>query len=258
MFRPATVLGALLLFAASAAGVDWKALKPQGYLSDFAKVVDPASRTELERYCAAVEAQTGAQIALVTLPSTQGEPIEDVADTLLRAWGIGQKNEDNGILLLLAVQDRRSRLEVGYGLEPILPDGFAGEILRGMRPALRQGHYGEAMLAAADLLGTRIAQGKQITLTEQPVRRIRERPADSIPWPLVAGGLLFLLSLAGGGRRGGMHGGGILPGLLMGSMMGRSWRHGHHGGGFGGFDSPGGFGGFGGGSSGGGGASSNW
>lgn len=258
MLQPASVLGAVLLFAASASGVDWKALKPQGYVSDFAKVVDPASRAELERYCAAVETQTGAQIALVTVPSTQGEPIEDVANTLFRAWAIGQKSEDNGILLLLAVQDRRSRLEIGYGLEPILPDGLAGELLRGMRPALRQQNYGEAMLAAADLIGTRIGQGKRIEITAQPVRRIRQRPADSVPWPLVAGGLLFLLSLAGGGRRGGLHRGGLLPGLLMGSMMGRSWHHGHHGGGFGGFDSPGGFGGFGGGSSGGGGASSDW
>src|SRR5262249_55961275 len=98
-------------------GVDWKALKPEGYVSDFARVVDENSKAALERYCARVEQLTGAQIALVTIPSLQGEPIEDVANTIFRAWGVGQKGKNNGILLLLATGDRRSRLEVGYELE---------------------------------------------------------------------------------------------------------------------------------------------
>ena len=83
---------------------------------------------------------TGVQMALVTIPSLEGEPIEDVANTIARAWGVGQKGKNEGILLLLAIQDRRSRLEIGYGLEPILPDGLAGSVLREMRPALRQQH----------------------------------------------------------------------------------------------------------------------
>jgi uncharacterized protein len=79
-------------------------------------------------------------MALVTIATLEGEPIEDVANTIFRAWGVGQKGKNEGILLLLSIGDRRSRLEVGYGLEPILPDGLAGSILREMRPALRQGN----------------------------------------------------------------------------------------------------------------------
>jgi uncharacterized protein len=124
---------ALALAVAPAFAVDWKALKPQGYVSDFAGVIDAQSKAELENYCGRVEQQTGAQMALVTIQSLSGEPIEDVANTLYRAWGVGKKGKDEGILLLLAISDRRNRLEVGYGLEPILPDGFDGDILRAMR-----------------------------------------------------------------------------------------------------------------------------
>ena len=81
----------LALIAPSGSAVDWKALKPEGYVSDFAKVIDPGSNAKLEAYCGAVERATGAQMALVTLPSLEGEPVEDVANTLYRAWGIGQK-----------------------------------------------------------------------------------------------------------------------------------------------------------------------
>ena len=118
----------LFLFASAALAVDWKALKPQGYVSDFARVIDPASKAQIEAYGAKVEQATGAQIALVTIPSLEGEPIEDVANTIFRAWGVGQKGKNEGILLLLAIGDRRSRIEVGYGLEPILPDGFVGSV----------------------------------------------------------------------------------------------------------------------------------
>src|SRR6266852_7451356 len=114
---------ALALCLGPVFGVDWKALKPQGYVSDFAGVIDAASKAELENYCTRVEQQTGAEIALVTIQSLSQEPIEDVANTIFRAWGVGKKGKDEGILLLLSISDRRSRLEVGYGLEPILPDG---------------------------------------------------------------------------------------------------------------------------------------
>src|SRR6185369_7156873 len=126
-------LAALVLSSLSVAwAVDWKALKPEGYVSDFAHVVDATSRRSLEQYCERVEKLTGAQIALVTIPTLEGEPIEDVANTIFRAWGIGQKGKNEGIMLLLVVRDRRSRLEVGYGLEPILPDGLSGDVLREM------------------------------------------------------------------------------------------------------------------------------
>ena len=248
---------ALALSLGPAFAVDWKALKPQGYVSDFAGVIDAESKAELENYCARVEQQTGAEMALVTIRSLEQEPIEDVANTIYRAWGIGKKGKDEGILLLLAVGDRRDRLEVGYGLEPILPDGFDGEVLRAMRPALRQGAYGEALRAAAATIGGRIAQAKGITLDTSIRRRmVPGSEPVSIPWPLIIGGIILLAILF---RRGG-GGGGFLPGLILGNMMGRGGRGwgGGSGGGFGGYDSGGGFGGFGGGDSGGGGASSDW
>jgi uncharacterized protein len=191
--------------------------------------------------------------------------VEDVANTIYRGWGVGRKGKDEGVMLLLAVAERRSRLEVGYGLEPLIPDGYAGSVLREMRPALREQQYGEALLAAAHTLGEKIASAKGVSLeTAPPRRRIRREPADEIPWPMLLGAIVMLLFLLGGGSRGGRRGryrgragGGFLPGLLVGSMMGRSWGGTSHGG-FGGYDSGGGFGGFGGGDSGGGGASSNW
>src|SRR5581483_5413134 len=249
-----------LLAAAAALGVDWKELKPQGYVSDFAGVIDSASRAQLESYCGRVERATGAQIALVTLKTLEGEPVEDVANTLFRAWGVGKKGQDNGILLLLVTGDRRSRMEVGYGLEPYIPDGFAGSVLREMRPALRQEQYGEALAAAAQTIGSRIAQAKGVSLDSNLQRRIRPRSRDSIPWPVLLGGLFLLFWLMRGGGRGGYGGrggGGFLPGLILGSVLGRSTWGGRGSGGFGGYDSGDGFGGFGGGDSGGGGASSD-
>jgi len=249
----------LALSLAPALAVDWKALKPQGYVSDFAGVIDAQSKAELENYCGRVEQQTGAQIALVTIQSLSGEPIDDVANTIYRAWGVGKKGKDEGILLLLAISDHRSRLEVGYGLEPLLPDGFDGETLRAMRPALKESQYGEALRAAAATIGTRIAQAKGVALDTSLRRQIRYQPSrQSIPWPLVVIGIVVLISPLRGG------GGGFLPGMLLGSMIGgrRGGWGGGSGGGFGGYDSGGdsggGFGGFGGGDSGGGGASSDW
>jgi uncharacterized protein len=205
---------------------------------------------------------TGAQLALVTIATLEGEPVEDVANTIYRGWGVGQKGKNEGILLLLAINDRRNRLEVGYGLEPILPDGFAGSVLREMRPALRQQHYGEALMAAADTIGNTVAKAKNVSIATQLPRRIRPKPTDSIPWPVIIGGIFLLVFLfRRGGPRGygGGGGGGFLPGLILGNMMSRGSWGSRGSGGFGGFDSgDGGFGGFGGGDSGGGGASSDW
>jgi uncharacterized protein len=174
---------------------------------------------------------------------------------------VGQKGKNEGILLLLAIEDRRSRLEVGYGLEPILPDGLAGSMLRAMRPAVRQKDYGDAMMAAAETIGDTIAEAKHVAIGQSLPRRVHDSPADSIPWPMLVGGIFLLLwLLRSGGPRGygGFGGGGFLPGLILGNMMGRNTWGSRSSGGFGGFDSGDGFGGFGGGDSGGGGASSDW
>jgi len=257
------IAAALLALATVAPGADFAALRPEGYVSDFAGVIPAERRVELERYCKAVEAATGAQLALVTLPGLDGEPVEDVANLLYRKWGVGSKSTNEGALLLISIQDKRTRLEVGYGLEPIVPDGYAGSLLREMRPALRGGDIGGAMAAAAQTLGERIASSKGVKIGDNlsVPRQRRERVAWEGLIPLLIAGLVLfsVLGLAGGrgrGPRGGGGAGGFLGGLLMG-MLGAPPRT-YGGGGFGGYDSGDSFGGFGGGDSGGGGASSGW
>ncbi|MGI8988323.1 MAG: TPM domain-containing protein [Bryobacteraceae bacterium] len=243
--------------------VDWKALKPQGYVSDFAGVIDADSKAKLEQYCTAVEKSTGVQMALVTVKTLEGEPIEDVANDIFRSFGVGKKGKDDGVMLLLAVDDHRNRLEVGGGLGGVLPDAMDGLVLEAMRPALRQGQYGPALISAADSIGSTIANAKGVTLAVNLPRQTTYRQQDSggIPWPLILGGVVLLLFLmrAGSGRGGG----GFWTGMLLANMLGGGgYRGGSGGGGFGGFGGGdgggGGFGGFGGGDSGGGGASGSW
>jgi uncharacterized protein len=253
----------LALAALPAWGLDTKTLKPTGYVNDFSSTLDAPSKQSLEAYCANLERVTGVQMAIVLVPTLDGEPIEDVANRLYREWGIGKKGKDEGILIMLAVKDRKSRAEIGYGVEPIINDGAAGGILRQIRPILQQGNYGGALLAAAEQMGTTIAQSKGVELGgSEPLRGTRRAVRQpSIPFPLILLGLFFLLWLLGRSGRGGS-GTGFLTGMILGNMMGG--RGGWGGGGFGGYDGGGGggggggFGGFGGGDSGGGGASGGW
>jgi uncharacterized protein len=251
---------AVAMLAVSAFAVDTSKLKPSGYVNDFANAMSPTSKVQLESYLGDVERSTGAQIAVVTIDTLDGEPIEDVANRLYHEWGIGKKGVDEGILILLAIKDRKQRAEIGKGLEGDINDAQAGDVLRGIRPILRQGNYGGALLAAAQQFGDKIAAAKGVDL--QPQRRVRvgrSRPTQSIPFPLIVIGifvLFWLFSRIGGGGGGGT---GFLTGMILGNMMGRGRSGWGGGGGFGGGgDSGGGWGGFGGGDSGGGGASSDW
>jgi uncharacterized protein len=254
-----TMAALVALLAPFAWSLDTSKLKPAGYVNDFAHVLSPGNAQVLEAYCASLEQATGVQMAMVLVDSLEGDPVEDVANRLYREWGIGKKGKDEGALILLAIKDHKNRIEVGYGLEPIINDGAAGGILRGIRPILQQGNYAGALLAAAEEMGNQIAQAKGVQFGGQPVARARPlQRAPSIPFPLILGGIILLLWLS---SRGGGSGTGLLAGMLLGNMMGR--RGGWGGGGFGGYDSGGGgggggFGGFGGGDSGGGGASGGW
>src|SRR5688572_9049566 len=127
-----TVAALSLILAPALFAVDIATLKPQGYVSDFASVIDAQSKAELEAYSGKVEKATGVQMAFVTLESLDGEALEDFTNDLYRRWGVGQKGKDEGLMLLLVVRDRRSRLEVGRGLEEFIPDGMAGSLLREM------------------------------------------------------------------------------------------------------------------------------
>jgi uncharacterized protein len=248
------LVAALWLAASAGWAVDWKSLKPQGYVSDFAGVVDRASKARLEAYAADLQRATGARLALVTIPTLQGEPLDDVAATIAGAWNLTHTDTDknDGVLLLLSVQDRRVRLEIGRRLAAVLPGGLDGVTLWEMRPALRAQNYGEALMAAAETLGATIAHVKHAKLTATLPRRMRPTVANSILWPVVFCAILelavlaFLLTWAFRRSAGGTRAFRPLksfernPPLFLPSGT-------HSGGGFGAFDSSDSFGGFGGG-----------
>ncbi len=263
--RLAWLLIPLFFACAALASINVDSLKPEGYLSDYAHVVDPEAKQKIEQYCHAVEATLGVQIALVTIDSLDGQPIDDFSIRLARHFQPGQKEKNTGVLVLLAIKDHQSRIEVGYGVEPDLTDGMSGSILRSLRPQLQASQYGEALLSAAQDIATQIARSRGVGPPPDVLPRSRpvERHSDGIPIPLIILGIFLLFWLLGRSGRGGRGaGGGFLTGLLLGNLMGRGGSSGWGGGGFGGYDSGrgggGGFGGFGGGGFGGGGASSDW
>jgi uncharacterized protein len=257
-----------MLLGHIALAADVKSLPaPTGYVNDFAQVVDAQSKETLESFCTRVDHELGVQFALVTVDSTGDTPIRDFALDLGRKWGVGDKNSRQGVLLLLAVKDHKSDLETERGIEPYITDGFAGGTLRAMRPDLRAGQFGPALMEAAKSMAEEIARGKNIQFdanlpTPPPPKEepVRTRHHSGIPLQALFWLLLFLLIV--GRRRGGPRGGGGLFWLLpfIGGGGGRGGGWGEGGGGFGGGgNSGGGWGGFGGGGDfGGGGASSDW
>jgi len=274
-FSRAALLHCLLLFSASFdAADDIKKIHTTGYVSDLAGVISPSAKSQLEALCAEVEQKTGAQMAIVTVPSLQSESVENYAVNLFKQLGVGSKKDDRGVLLLVAPHEHKYRIEVGYGLEPVINDARAGDAGRAMVPYLRQGDYGKATEIAAWQLAKYLADDSGVTLTGQPpAGENRDGRADNTNWGvwLVLGLILLFaaigsLSSRSGGRRGGGSGGSGLLWFLLGMLAdsagrrsGRDWGGGGwSGGGFGGSGGGGGFGGFGGGSSGGGGASGSW
>ncbi len=266
----AASLGAVLAltFSTAALALDTSKLQPTGYVNDFAHVLDASSSHALEVYCGSVERVTGVQMAIVLVDSLEDEPIEDVTNRLYRQWGVGKKGKDEGIMLLLAVKDHKQRAEIGYGLEPIVPDLYAVGVLRGIRPILRQGNYGGALLAAAQQIGSRIAEQKGVALDPampqgRPMSQGQTNPIGFFGIIIGIIVVILILKMISGGGAGGGRGvggaGGFLTGMILGNLMGGrgggGWGGGVFGGGGGG---GGGFGGFGGGDSGGGGASSDW
>lgn len=242
-------------------------------VNDFAAVIDPASAAELDRIIRVLQAASG-DVLVVTTIDTVGSygTIEEYAMRLFAQAGIGERATDGGALILVAVEDRKVRIEVGYGLEEFITDGFAGDTIRThLLPAFRENRYGPGLVAATSVLATRIADGRGVTLTDVQVPQPRSRNTRGG----AIGGLstliiLFVIlsvinNLRGGGRGptpfnrhsrrstwSGWHAGvgGFGGGFGSGGFRGGGFG----GGGFGG----GGFGGFGGGRSGGGGASGGW
>lgn len=239
-------------------------LKPQGCVNDFAGVLRPEASTQITTLCNELLQKTGAALVVATIRTLDGDTAQNFGHTLYQQWGVGKKGEDRGVLVLLAVNDHQYWTEVGYGLEPILPDGKVGGFGREMRPYLQQGDYGQALTLMANRIATVIAQDRGVTLdnrsTETPVRERGQPQRLRISWLRI---LFYLLIFSFLIRGGGSFFGGMFLGGLLGGMGGRRGGWGGSssdwgGGGFGGGGGGGGFGGFGGGSSGGGGAGGSW
>lgn len=144
--------------------------KPTNYVSDFAGVLSPQTQASLNALCAQVDHQAHAQIAVVTIKSLDGQPIENFATELEDKWKVGKKGTDRGLLLIFAPNDRKYRIEVGYGLEGILPDGRVGDIGRLMVPYLRQNNYDAAVTLAVRQIAGVIAADAGVTLNTGPRR----------------------------------------------------------------------------------------
>jgi uncharacterized protein len=246
---------------------------PAGPVTDLVGILDPDSRRHLSQLILDVRERTTAEIAVLIVPSTAPDPIEDYSIAVFDRWKIGQRGKDNGLLFLVAVQDRRMRITTGYGLEGILPDGKVGEIRdRVIVPAFRAGRYAEGILRgtnalAAVILGQAGAVGGERQPSAQGARHQSGFAGGSTGILLAVFILLVLFSAVlsamdrraslgvrgrGSVRRRGVFWGPWWFGGGGGGVMG-GWSGGS-GGGFGG----GSFGGFGGGGSGGGGAGGGW
>ncbi len=239
-------------------------LQPRGYINDYAGVLSAAARQTLEALAAELDRKTGAQLAVVIVRSLDGEPIENYSIALTERWGIGRKEQgDTGVLLLLAIEDRQNRIEVGYGNEGIINDARVGDILRAMRPGLQQNDYDGAILLGTGQIAALIARDKGVTLqlggqaAPSETRRSTRNPLRGLIRLIMFLGL-GLLMFRPGRRRRGWYGPGVGTGLVMGGLMGAMLGGGMRGGYSGGGISSGGFGGFGGGGFGGGGASGSW
>jgi uncharacterized protein len=244
---------------------DLSKIKATGYVTDLAGALNADTKTKLETLGTELEQKTGAQMAIVTVHSLEGESVENYANDLYKKLGVGGKKDDRGVLLLVSPDERKYRIEVGYGLEPVINDARAGDTGRAMVPFLRSGDFSDAIETGAWQLAKYIADDRGVTLSGQPrlrsARPSRDSGGSSIGvWIFLIVLVLIFMAARGGGGGGGSSGlMWFLLGMLSGGGGGGGYRGGGgFGGGGGGYSGGGGFGGFGGGSSGGGGASGDW
>jgi uncharacterized protein len=230
-------------------------------VNDFANVIDPSSEAQLDELIRRLQTATGDVMVVATVKTFQ--PFADLRSYAVEMFenggqGIGVKGKDNGLLIVLAVDDRRVEVETGYGLEGFITDGFAGETMRSVTPFFREAEYGRGLLAGATRLAERIAEGRNVDLNLAPppqAQSRRQRNSGGFPigfWVIM---LIIFLNMMRGGTRRRRRGwsSGVGPfggGFGGGGFGGGGWSS---GGGFGG-----GFGGFGGGRSGGGGGGAGW
>jgi uncharacterized protein len=233
---------------------------PPRLVNDFAGVLSPDEEQQLERQLVAYDDSTSNQVAIVLVKTLDDYPIEEYALKILRDWGVGNKKTNNGVVLLAAIEDRKIRIEVGYGLEGAIPDITANHIIQNdIAPNFRSGDYYEGLSKAAASI-IKAAAGEY----KAPANYRKKGKGSAFPFGLIV--FVIIMIALFGGRRGGGGGGfmsrrgsGWLGPFILGNMVGRS-SGGSWGGGGGGWSGGGGggFGGFGGGSGGGGGASGSW
>ena len=224
-------------------------------VTDLAGVLSPTEKQFLENKLVSIDDSSSNQIAVVILPTLDGYPIEEYATKLFRTWGIGNKKTNNGILLLIAINDRKVRIEVGYGLEGAIPDITSNNIINNdIKPAFKQEAYFDGINAATDNIA-KAAVGEYKVARQ---KKGKEKGGSIFLFLIILFVIIAIVGKKGGNGGSNIGGGGfsdIATGMLLGSLLGGGGRSGGDGGGFSG---GGGFGGFGGGSSGGGGASGGW
>jgi uncharacterized protein len=227
--------------------------RPSAYVIDLAGVINDNVEATLNGYLRELEEKTTSQMVVLSIDSLEGESIEDLSISIAHdKWRLGQKGKDNGVLLLVAIQERKYRIEVGYGLEGVLPDSLAGSIGRQyMVPYFKKGDYSTGILTAALAVISEIASDAGVEITGMPaitnrssqsVKRIKPTLGSKILSIIFVIGLIYMF----------IRHPRLLLLLVMMSMMGGGRRSGWGGGG------GGGFGGGGGGGFGGGGASGGW
>ena len=256
---------ALLAFAATPALAALPP-RPAGPVLDQANIIPDAEEAALGAKLKAYTQTTGRAVMVVTLASLEGQDIASVGSALGQEWGVGGKATDQGVILIVAPNERKMRIEVGYGLEEYLPDVLGGRIIRDViAPRFKSGDFAGGIGAGIDAITTQLnrtpADAKAVA--EAAAAAARSGPKEGAS----AGGVIFWIVLIlvfmflfgrGGRRRGSRYrggGGGLAPIIIFDAL---SHMGGRGGGGFGGGDSGGGWGGFGGGGFGGGGASGDW
>src|SRR5258707_149999 len=184
---------AMLMLVFSAQAEPIAKLKPTGYVNDFAHVLDQNTIAQIEDICRQVDEKAHAQIAVVTIHSLDGSDIESYAVDLFHQWGIGSKSTNRGVLILYAIDDHRARVEVGYGLEPILPAGKAGGFQREAIPYMRAGNYSAALLLVTSRVASVIAQDAGVQLTTPQLRQLPPERVEQPGSGISTGGILLLI-----------------------------------------------------------------
>ncbi len=145
-------------------------LKPRGFVNDYAGILNPVQRAALENRTVQLRQKTGAQFVVVIVKSLEGGQIDDFTSKLFSRWGVGEKGKNNGLMLLVALEDRKARIEAGYGLEPILPDALAGRVIdEQLFPAFQRQQYATGLEAAVSRIAQIIERGEPAAPT--PRRR---------------------------------------------------------------------------------------